>query len=342
MATQDFFINEDELDNFQLRLIQKRIDTSMLVSGCAGSGKSILALWKAKQIQELLNGETYLFIVYTKVLRRYMEDGIKAIGLNSGNITHHNEWVKNGCPSADYIIVDEIQDFTKEQITQFKQAARKNFFFWGDSAQSIYRNWKDTQEIMEIAFDERMQPEELIFNYRLPKKIARLAAIIGKDAELIDRCQNDGVDKPYLLHYQTLHEQLDAAMEIIQNRQITNVAILLADNSAVKAADDYLHGKELVVEAKYSVPGSWKNNIDFTTQHPKLTTYHSAKGTQFEAVFLPECTEHNPEEQKKLYVAMTRSYRYLYIMYSRALSPFISAAPRELYETSIENDDIEI
>jgi len=341
MAKQNFFVNEDELDNFQIQLIQKRINSSMLVSGCAGSGKSILALWKAKQIQELSTGETYIFIVYTKALKRYMADGIRAIGLNDANFTHHYQWVASGCPEADYIIVDEIQDFTKEEIQQFKQAAKKNFFFWGDSAQSIYRKYRNTQEIMEIAFDENIPPEQLVFNHRLPKSIARLAAIVGRDDELVDRCLKEGAYKPYILQYRTSREQLDACMEVIKNRQITDVAILFPDNRAVKASCDYLRSKGHTVEAKYKGQ-HYEESLDFTSSHPKLMTYHSSKGTQFEAVFLPECAEKDPEEQKTIYVAMTRSYQYLYIMYSESLSPFFDTAGKDLYETEIESSDIEL
>ena len=41
-------------------------------------------------------------------------------------------------PSADYIIVDEIQDFELKEIQEFMNAAKKHFLFFGDSAQSIY------------------------------------------------------------------------------------------------------------------------------------------------------------------------------------------------------------
>src|SRR5210317_346799 len=110
MPKQNFFVNEEELDDFQVQLLQKRLDRSMVVSGCAGSGKSILALWKAKQIQELQDGATYSFIVFTKALQRYMADGINAIGLKASNFYYHWRWKNRmNCPPADYIVVDEIQ-----------------------------------------------------------------------------------------------------------------------------------------------------------------------------------------------------------------------------------------
>ena len=62
MPKRDFYVKEEELDDYQVKIINKRTDSSFIVKGCAGSGKSILALWKAKQIQE--NGSSFLFVIF--------------------------------------------------------------------------------------------------------------------------------------------------------------------------------------------------------------------------------------------------------------------------------------
>ncbi len=346
MPKQDFFVNEEELDDFQVQLLQKRIDRSMVVSGCAGSGKSILALWKAKQIQELGDGATYNFVVFTKALQRYMADGIRAIGLNANNFDYYWYWKnRKNCPSADYIIVDEIQDFTREEIAEFKKAARRAFFFWGDSAQSLYRGLKDTQDILTIAAETNIQPEQLAFNHRLPKKIARFAAQLISDEDLVQRCRKEGSEMPRVLRYATLEEQLDVAMKQIKNRQITDAAILFSNNNLVKRAYDYLNDKGYSNEAKYEDKENFRNSrldLDFNSDNPKLMTYHNAKGLQFEAVFLPECSVSHQNDSAPLYVAITRSYRYLFVMYSTDLSRYFDAVPKDLYLTTIEEERIEL
>lgn len=339
MPRQTFFVNEDELDDFQVQLLQRRIDRSMVVSGCAGSGKSILALWKAKQIQDFQNGATYKFIVFTKTLNRYMSDGIRAIGLNNDNFLYHWQWKKKGCPGADFIIVDEIQDFKREDVAQFKASARRAFFFWGDSAQSIY---KDTQDILTIAAEAQIQPEQLVFNHRLPRKVARFAAALSNDEDLVQRCRKEGTEMPRILHYHTLEQQLDAAMEQIINRQITDAAIMFKTNIMVQRAYDYLRGQGHTVEAKYDYEGNSRMDLDFDSDNPKLMTYHSAKGLQFEAVFLPACAVSEERDRTLLYVAITRSYKYLFIMYSVALSRLFDAIPKDLYLTTLEEEKIEL
>ena len=80
MAKRSFYVKDSELDDYQVKVINKKTDNSYIVKGCAGSGKSILALWKAKQIQDEHKG-TFLYVVYTKSLRQYMNDGIMQVGL---------------------------------------------------------------------------------------------------------------------------------------------------------------------------------------------------------------------------------------------------------------------
>lgn len=46
--------------------------------------------------------------------------------------------IKAGCPSADYIIVDEAQDFSKEDIELFRSKARKALLLYGDSPTTLY------------------------------------------------------------------------------------------------------------------------------------------------------------------------------------------------------------
>jgi len=76
-------------------------------------------------------------------------------------------------------------------------------------------------------------------------------------------------------------------------------------------------------------------DLDFDNDLPKLTTYHSSKGLQFEAVFIPDCEGIYQDNQSALYVAITRTYQSLYIMHSGNLSHFFNDIPSELYETSL-------
>ena len=211
MAKRSFYVKDSELDDYQVKVINKRTDNSYIVKGCAGSGKSILALWKAKQIQEQGKG-SYLYVVYTKALKRYMSDGIKQIGLRESNVANFDacfmwgrgddgiltrgSWKKG---SYDYIIVDEAQDFSKEDILLLKSKTKKALLIYGDTAQQLYKFLKDKQtvSIEDIQYFTKFPVEPLVFNHRLPKKIARVAEYLNSDHDdLEDRCTEEGSEKP--------------------------------------------------------------------------------------------------------------------------------------------------
>lgn len=62
-----FNVETESMDDDQLDLIEKNIDKSMIVAGCAGSGKSVIAMYKAQQIKD--TGGDVILIAYTTILR---------------------------------------------------------------------------------------------------------------------------------------------------------------------------------------------------------------------------------------------------------------------------------
>ncbi|MCQ2198107.1 MAG: ATP-binding domain-containing protein [Paludibacteraceae bacterium] len=335
MAKRSFYIKDSELDDCQVKVINKKTDRSYIVKGCAGSGKSILALWKAKQIQDEQKG-TYLYIVFTKALMQYMADGISQIGISKRNVDYHWHWQKAGCPSADYIIVDEAQDFSKDDIELFRSKARKALLLYGDSAQQLYSFIKDKQTVSmeEIQYFTKFPEEQLVFNHRLPKKIARLAQYLNSESdELEERCTEEGTEKPKIIEYDCVYDQYDAIIDLIQNKNMEDVGILFRHNDEVEEAYEYFKEHGIDVEAKY---GQFMD-LDFSSDNPKMMTYHSSKGLQFEHVFIPECTVEDDDDMNPLYVAVTRSYRSLYIMHSGNLSSFFDDVDDSLYDDSLTN-----
>ena len=323
MAKRSFYVKDSELDDYQVKVINKRTDNSYIVKGCAGSGKSILALWKAKQIQEQGKG-SYLYVVYTKALKRYMSDGIKQIGLRESNVANFDacfmwgrgddgiltrgSWKKG---SYDYIIVDEAQDFSEEDILLLKSKTKME----------------------DIQYFTKFPVEQLVFNHRLPKKIARVAEYLNSDHDdLEDRCTEEGSEKPKILQYNSKREQFAAIAELIKNKGMEDVGILFRNNNDVDEAYDYFSKHGIQVEAKSY---KHKDELNFTSDNPKLMTYHSSKGLQFENVFIPECTAYGVDDRNPLYVAITRTYKALYIMHSGNLSTFFDDVPTSLYDNSL-------
>ena len=338
-----FNVEKESMDDEQLDLIGDTIDKSMIVAGCAGSGKSVIAMYKAQQILES-KGDVIL-IAYTKSLNRYMRQG-KENSLDE-RFFYHWQWIDQGMPKADYIIVDEIQDFDREEIMQFINAAGRCFFFFGDTAQSIYRAFgKETLTIDQISSMTGIKVSRLYNNYRLPKPIAKITQ------EYLGLTEEDNVRKyseslylskenasPVFVECHSRQEQIDCIISIIRKNKYRNVGILVPENDLVLEIMNAFTSEKFACEFKFNAGYNDyrnKDTLNFKTEYPKLMTYHSAKGLQFETVILPFYQgANNLDEKKSLYVAMTRTYRHLYVLYNGDMLKPLKGVPERLYERMV-------
>ena len=335
-VNSDWDLDEESMDDDQLDLIERTLDKSMLVAGCAGSGKSVIAMHKAEQIAQ--QGEDVVLIAYTKSLTGFMNVG-KPIG--PYRFYYHNQWVKQGKPQADYIIVDEIQDFTQEEIQDFIQAAKKYYLFFGDTAQSIYKQYgKQTLTIEEIAKLTGLNVLKLYNNYRLPRSVAKITQdYVGVNVDPYKEkvYQNKEKSLPYIIYKNSIEEQVDAIKAIVGNNAGKSIGILLPSNELALNVSEELRKKNVGCELKYStdmkIDTRYVDTLDFATIMPKVMTYHSAKGLQFDIVILPMYNGASDNESRKaLYVAMTRTMHKLYVFYSTPKLAYpLSDVPTRLY-----------
>ena len=110
----------------------------------------------------------------------------------------------------------------------------------------------------------------------------------------------------------------------------------------VHSAYDYFKNKGFNIDAKFDFnkpelkfKQTFKD-LKFSSDNPKLMTYHSSKGLQFEAVFIPEPTLWGDKDPlTPLYVAMTRASDRLYFLYSGGEPTIFDTVPANLFK----NDD---
>ena len=338
-GVNDWDVTEESMDDDQLDLIEYTDNKSMLVAGCAGSGKSVIAMHKAEQLHA--KGKDVILIAYTRSLSRFMRNG-KAD--SSFRFFHHHYWKhKLKMPKADYIIVDEIQDFTKEEIQEFIDAARMHYLFFSDTAQSIYRQYgKQTMTIAQIAQMTGLNTLQLYNNYRLPRPVAKITQnYVGVDVQEYKEkvYQNKETELPHFVHLNTEQEQIDILLRLVKDNGGRNIGILLPNNPEVIRMSQEFSNNNVECEFKYNKGDNdfdYVDNLNFRTTLPKIMTYHSAKGLQFDMVILPMYNGANDDESKKaLYVAMTRTMHSLYVLYSTpTLLPPLNV-PTHLYEKEI-------
>jgi hypothetical protein len=336
-----FNVDDKYLDEEQYELISNQLG-SMIIAGCAGSGKSVIAMHKAQMLVK--GGYSVILIAYTKSLTSYMQVDFP----HELNTQHHKrfyyhwEWEDAQCPTADYIIVDEIQDFTMEEVDKMAKAAQRAFFFFGDTAQSLYHFSKRTASVEEIAQHYGLDVLMLHSNYRLPKPVAQITQdYLGLNEQQGVRSYVPSIYKseekalPVFCPCADELAIMETIISIIHKKKLRNVGILLPNNKKVIEAlrvlveqnepcDYKFNDKELNLRA---------NTLNFRNSCPKIMTYHSAKGLQFETVILPFYQAPTSEDEiKAFYVAMTRTYRNLYVPYIAPLTAPLCNIPEHLYK----------
>jgi superfamily I DNA/RNA helicase len=341
VLSRKWLISEESFDEEQNR-IKTLKQGNYLIEGCAGSGKTVLALTKAYEIKEAELG-SYLVVIFTHTLKTFIKDGITNLGLDEDRICNYDQLEKRGYTNADYIIVDEVQDFQDERIEKLVKMANKHFIFFGDDAQQIYSERTGNTSLRRIARIAKIDAnnyKKLSNNYRLPKPIAEFAVNIAKKPNpgIVGKCVKSSGKRPVVIKCNSSEEELDYIRRIIEDNGLLNVGILVKGNAEVRDVIEYYKKVNFEVQYKYNSGQNGKGNVistlDFYEHTPKIITYHSSKGLQFDHVFLPMCdvSYTKYDIQDALYVAVTRTSEELYITHSKPLSPYIQRINSKLYD----------
>jgi len=353
MATRSFYIKESQLDIQQRNIVNKELAQHLIVTGGAGSGKSVLALWKAKAIQN--NKDSVLYVIKTVALTQFMKDGVESVGLRSNVIRSFNKcfrWTKDddgqwqnlgwSAGDYDYIILDEATDLNTQEIKELKSHC-KYFIAFGDDDQQLYGFTGTTtniQSIVNVLGAEAPKIDYLLYNHRLPKKMARLIVYFhptitfgSTEAKtFVNRCTSEGMERPHVFRYLEENSEFDDIIKIIKNKAggLKDVGVLFRDKETMQRAYHYFtnNGMEcsMVIDSKFI-------GKPFSSDAPKLMTFHGSKGLQFETVFLPNCSDYIKGDAS-FYVALTRTYAFLYIMHIGAMPAMFNQVPKDLYETN--------
>lgn len=235
-----------------------------------------------------------------------------------------------------HIVIDEGQDLSPQMLRSLAMAIpiSGSLTFFGDMAQQIYgsrMSWKD-------AGLKPNEPWRFKQNYRNSKEIAAFAFAIAEmpyysGVPDMVMPEDSGVrgPKPIICSFPTLEKEVAfIAQHAVANSKTRKVAILLKDRSQESQFSGRIgHAVKLSRDMKnwIDAPGLWYG------------TFHSAKGLEFDDVFIPFCSSENlPQKDeidahgldeakshdgKLLYVAVTRAKSNLVITHCGDISPLI-------------------
>lgn len=244
---------------------------------------------------------------------------------------------------VNYLIIDEGQDFSiSDYLQNFIPQAKKSITIFGDTNQQLYR--QRGTSIDNIVSALKYPILNLDFNYRIPKTIARIAQTIPiqkLDLMTNNRKNNGNSDypsfpKPIIKKCDSEEDELKWILTRIETEGMDDVAILLPKNNIIEKVHNFFSEKGISTQVRYTIDlpenrsaGIYPmfrtvDTLDFTNQDlPCILTFHSAKGTEFDNVFIPFADDDNDIDRNAFYVAITRSSSRLFISYSRKLTSLL-------------------
>ncbi|MGL5723615.1 UvrD-helicase domain-containing protein [Cetobacterium sp.] len=244
----------------------------------------------------------------------------------------------------DHIFVDEAQDLQQIQLQLLKNISNKTFFVAADTSQKIYKTyftWKDiginivgggtkvlkgcfrsTKEILSLAHSiqsEEVKKNEDYIEPELPEisgpipVLFKCLSVYSQDALIIKNINS-----------------------ILESDKAATIGILFRSWGSSARLKSQLSKEKIVFEEIRENDGSSH------TPGVKLTTFHSAKGLEFDYVFVIDLTNQNLKneidldfywetERKLLYVTLTRAKYYLQMYTYGDYNSLIDELNKELY-----------
>lgn len=330
---------------------------NVYVSGFPGSGKSVCLLYAVKTIRDKEPNATILFVEFTHSLIKMIEAALSELKLANIQVVTYVDFERNYRGSYDYIICDEVQDMSASLLELMKRRA-KRVIVGGDPNQSIYETMPNGgQTVGSDEMKSILMPKtaELTILHRLNKFIIRaINSFMPQMRMLAEKSSMLKKHKPaYVWH---CVDQTDEVKRIMKEATSAlnygeSVAILLPSHKKIEAfvntyllsigmpafdfnkdrpyknkpnyglMNEYLARHDIKMQSITNGFGSFVTDIDKIV----LSTYHSAKGLDFDNVFMPFCNQgYGPEDDPRLFmVAMSRSRKDLTLSYTTSMNRFI-------------------
>ena len=375
------YLDPEQFDDVQKDILNNgfRRGRNCVVSGCAGSGKSCIAL--SIFIELCLRDRHPVIVTRQRALvNTYVDELRFNCGPEARDYIHDNhdcdrvEWysqsrvvstyakgIQGGLldQSATDLLVDEAQDFTREEIAHIVSyfGNLQSIHFFGDDHQQIYehafisgpRVSMDELEAVAGQIGSRRAYRRLLYNnYRLPRPVAAFVDYVdGPESNLFAQCFGEGSQKPHLLCYRSVEDAVRSVRSIVRVRQAGSdnycAAVVsyhcgtcewafreLSQEPGCRAAR--IRGALRPGVSNYRDPDGPKTleHAGFSCANVISTTAFSSKGLQFDDVFVlvDDFTAGTAVWDKGLlnvlHVALTRTQGGLYVCYAgkKGAQPF--------------------
>jgi hypothetical protein len=344
-----WFIPYNQLDNEQLSFLQ-RVGNSRTknfwLQGYAGSGKSVLLIHCLLKEKERNPASRVIIVLFTHALIDMIRTGIPSEYKNTPIVTYHK--FRTMTEKWDLILVDEVQDLPEQIVTDIESRGTR-VIVAGDVNQSIYDKVCPTEKIENIL---RSQSFPLGIIHRISRRIRQVAQFFCADRAGFNASSIGGMVEriPTLVNATTKAEEyqwlLTTAKEYAQTGYAPAILIprhvyifeflqnvlklegkpLMPNGLSSGGKENYNsineHLKRCGLKFQYLGNGAGSLKQASLQNLVSVMTYHSAKGLDFKAVFIPFLTpeleiwkDDDTRSRTLFFVALTRSREQLFLSY---------------------------
>lgn len=351
----------EDLSKEQDLIYNLDLDGNYLVSGPPGTGKSVMALYRAQALT--FDDREPQVLMFSNVLQQYTAGAAAEIDI-AGNVTTFHKWfwkfwqthygtlppthASNTYavswddvplrfltkPPAPGTLADLIVDEGQDLALGFYRVARftaSNITVFADENQQLKDENTTLAEIEKaIGAEDHLQ---LRRNYRNTAEIAAVAAtyFVGTPTGIPDPPTRRG-EKPTLQRHTSDRDFVDLVARYVSGRSNLTIGIACPDSATQRRLLRLLDARKpaLPVQAYISADKS-KKILDFDKPAITLVHYQSLKGLEFDTLFVPELqrapTDASSASTRMLfYVVMSRARDELHLSWSGdANSPAIVA-----------------
>jgi superfamily I DNA/RNA helicase len=357
----------NQLDATQERAISDIVDNvrdDHLVSGFAGSGKTIVLTHVVERLAALPGKRKVCFATFTHALKDMVTSGLSTSALRKTKIMTFDALAKDATV-YDILIADELQDLMGHRIK--KVAARyESIVAAADFNQRIFRFAAKRPEINKLIADA--STHQLGEIHRINENIFQIATMIHPDAAPRREPQlRDDDEKARFYEAPSKREEFRAIYAEASRLAAPGYpsAVLFPDKIIMKKFIDVLAtahawGLPPELESNADEPegrydamnafldseveglqifgsGSGEMALSDDEAVVYLMTYHSSKGLDFPNVFLPHLTDDtsldpvknakDEEERRLFFVAVTRARQRLYLSFHGTPHRFLEEIP---------------
>lgn len=357
---------KDFIDNVDIN------QRNVWIKGFPGSGKSVLLAYTIRKIKNSNPNAKIVFIVFTQSLKAMFEAAFREMG-QTVNIMTFYEFMNDNA-TYDYILSDEVQDLTPSVLQEMNNRS-KHVVVAGDSNQSIYtrdpkfrENTVTPSEINSLLYARDF---ELGIVHRLSSSIIHVIEKFLPRMNIFTARRNMTKQSTQVRLCEA-HSQTEEVQYIMREAQrainIGDTAAILIPthediikfiNIALKdagkkewepsvnrwgktdwgALNSHLQSEKMPMQYVGNSYGSFSEESKMIT----VMTYHSAKGLDFDNVFIPYLNSNLfivPDEtlSKTLFmVAMTRSRNNLYLTYCGYAHSYLNAFKEDCHHIDIHD-----